>query len=176
MHHKHSAIAVESCPFPNSHFRGAREASPKSHATRNTGPACRQQAGLVPSPPKGFPSLLPCPFPAQRCREMPSCRSHLSPCHPILMQVPWGPKQASKQAQPAWPKESWHMGLLLPAPALHPRTPTSPQTCRRLKRERAGTHQVLSNNLADRKTTGSEGAAQPLSFPDKAREVVAKSP
>lgn len=61
-----------------------------------------------------------------------------------------------------------------PAPQ-HLSTSASPQTCRRVRSERAGTHQGLSNNLVererDRKTTGSESAAQPLSFPDKAREV-----
>ena len=43
------------------------------------------------------------------------------------------------------------MGLLFPAPALRPRTAASPQTCRRLRSERAGTHQGLSNNLVERK-------------------------
>lgn len=39
------------------------------------------------------------------------------------------------------------MGLLLPSPG----TPASPQICRRLRSERAGTHQGLSNNLVERK-------------------------
>lgn len=43
------------------------------------------------------------------------------------------------------------MGLLFPAPALHPRAAASPQTCRRLRSERAGTHQGLSNDLVERK-------------------------
>lgn len=70
-------------------------------------------------------------------------------------------------------RNAWLVGLQFPAPALHHRMATSLQTCRRVRSERAGTHQGLSNNLVererDRKTTGSEGGAQPLLFPDKGK-------
>lgn len=94
------------------------------------------------------------------------------PLSPILKQGHQSPKQVSTAHVV---RRAWLVGLQFPAPALHPSTSASPQTCRRVRSERAGTHQGLSNNLVererDRKTTGSESAAQPLSFPDKAREV-----
>lgn len=110
--------------------------------------------------------------PAPHCREVPSLQVPSVPLSPILKQGHQSPKQVSTAHVV---RRAWLVRLQFPAPALHPSTSASPQTCRRVRSERAGTHQGLSNNLVererDRKTTGSESAAQPLSFPDKAREV-----
>lgn len=128
-----------------------------------------QAAGRI--GPHGWGRCLS-PSPAPHCREVWTCPHRRSQLSPILIQGRQSPKQVSTAHGV---RRAWLVGLQFPALALHPRTAASPQTCRRVRSERAGTHQGLSNNLVererDRKTTGSEGAAQPLSFPDKAREV-----
>lgn len=70
------------------------------------------------------------------------------PLPPILMQRPWSPKQASMAHMV---RGARRVGLLFPVSALHPKTAARPQICRRLRRERVGTHQGLSNNLVERK-------------------------